>query len=162
MLDLEKVIDLERLELGDEHCPVHIAATPLDKMLREDTTTVKPVDIMQIPGQIFLIQMPTLPALQTAAGGEGDEAPQEPKSDDIPEGTEGEYGTLCEHESGRLSLLINGIRYFLELGSNPADLPHVDGSQTVVAIDPEYEQSFELGQVHNTFVGSLDFDSCMQ
>lgn len=159
VLDLEKVIDLERLELGDEYCPVHIAAPDTDKMSGV-RATVTAADIIKIPGQIILLQMPTsLPALQTTS--EAMDEDHAVKTDDISEGTEGEYGKLCVHESGRLSLLVNGIRYWIELGCNPADVSHVGGSQTFVAIDPEYEQSFELGQVHNTLVGSLDFDSCM-
>lgn len=114
--------------------------------------------------QLLLLQMPlTLPQLGDTRLSDNpeDEAPQ--STDQWPADVEGEYGKLAIHASGKVSLTINGIRYFLESGCSAVVEPgHVSGCQSVVAIDPEYEQSFELGQIKNCLIASLDISSILQ
>lgn len=165
MCDLEKIINIERLQLGEEHCPVHIQPNHADSVMDTD---VKPADVLEDPEGLFLFQLPkTLPALQNmnesaSEETEGNENNQQNKKDSWPESVEGQYGKLFVHASGKLTMEINGIRYDLDCGLNPADSPHVSGSQAIVAIDPEYEQSFELGPIKNTFIASLDLSSCLE
>lgn len=155
-IDLEKMIQLERLALGDDYAPVNISCGPPGDALQEP---VAPIDVLEASGQIFVFQLP-LRIPEPARPAPAQEGAQ-PASDEWPEGVEGEFGKLLVHESGRLSLEVNGIRFFLELGNNPSDISHVSGSQSIVAIDHDYEQSFELGQVSNTFVASLDLAQCL-
>jgi len=163
VMDLDKIISLESIDLGEDFCPVNIACPDANKIIVGESTA-RAVDILQNPGQLFLIQLPTfIPEIEKAEPeAEANlEALVAESKEALPEGTEGEYGTLCVHESGKLSLIVNGVRFFLESGSNLADLPHVSGSQSIVAIDPEYEQSFELGSVSHTFVATLDYEGCL-
>jgi hypothetical protein len=121
-------------------------------------------DIITDNQQLLLLQMPlTLPQLEVTRMNDNteDEAPQ--PTDQWPADAEGEYGKLAIHASGRVSLMINGIRYFLESGNSAVVEPgHVSGCQSVVAIDPEFEQSFELGQIKHSLIASLDISSILQ
>lgn len=156
---------MESLELGEDHCPVHIAAPSPSNDLVKSPETLS--DIIADNQQILLIQMPSeLPKLENTrmSIGEGETAEEAPQpSAHWPAESEGEYGSLAIHASGRVSLTINGIRYFLESGNSAVvEQGHVAGCQSVVAIDPEYEQSFELGQIKNALIASLDISSILQ
>lgn len=159
VVQLEKMISNVSMELGQDFCPVHIYAAPKTEPVAE-TETPNAGEIIQNPGQLFLIQMPSrLPVLEEKAMEVEGEEGKRIVADGWQEGTEGEYGKLCIHASGRVSMLINGMRYFLDPNVSASCSSTAAGSQSVVAIDPEYEQSFELGQVNNTFIANLDLAS---
>ncbi len=155
---LVELIKHEAENMGEENCPVYIAADSAGFATNMDID-IKPVDILNSSEHFILFQLPViLPEINSKVDIDV-EAETEKKTEEWPESIEGEYGSLCIHESGRLSLLVNDVRYFLDLGNNPFDTNRFIGAQSIVAIDPEYEQSFELGQIQNSFIGSIDLES---
>ncbi|PJF18341.1 hypothetical protein PSACC_01833 [Paramicrosporidium saccamoebae] len=72
-----------------------------------------------------------------------------------PTTAEGLYGKIQRHASGRLSLLVNG-QQFTAVPSTTR--PELTGIRRAVAIDTEYEQSFDLGQLsdHLVFVPHIE------
>ena len=160
LMDLERMMQLETLSLGHDHTPVYLGTEPEDKTKSKGSEEALPFvvsDLLEsLHDSVGLFQLPPrLPKPKSAATTtteQEEQAPQEQQP--FPEGAEGLYGKLLVHASGKVSLEIDGIRFALEAGEDPADLPHVTACQSVLAIDPEYEQSFELGQINHTFVAS--------
>ena len=73
------------------------------------------------------------------------------KSYSWPVSAEGFYGKLRVHASGRISLLVNGATCRV-LPSSSSSFHSGSSSQRVVAIDSDYQQSFDLGSISSQFV----------
>ena len=116
-------------------------------------------------GKLFLFQMPpVLPSLlldpsQTQA--QAQEHIQELSSDS--ETTEkwsskaqGRYGKLCRYKSGRFAIILeNGFEFTL----NPSIESTMEAHNTsVLAIDPEFGQSFNLGHLQAKLVAVPEFE----
>lgn len=158
-MDLERMMQLEWLNLGQDHTPVYLGAeseTKAKKIEDQQPAAFTVSDLLEsLHSSVGLFQLPPrLPRVKAMEPPKETEDGQPIEPAQCPEGSEGLYGKLLVHASGKVSLEIDGIRFALEAGEDPADMPHVSASQSVVAIDPEYEQSFELGQINHTFVAS--------
>lgn len=66
------------------------------------------------------------------------------RSTSWPLNAEGYYGKLRIHKSGQVSILVNGRVY---MASPSTVRPEITGICRVVAIDADYEQSFDLGTI---------------
>lgn len=160
LFDLDRLIDMESLDLGEDYCPVYISADCDKKKAMEGESTARLSDLLETDDGVFLLQLPSaLPAIEAQEKEQVELQENEETKPEIP--VEGEIGRLLFHQSGKVTLEINGIRYTLETAEGLSDLPHITGAQSIVAIDPEYEQSFELADVRHTLLGSLDFSSAL-
>jgi hypothetical protein len=165
-MELERMMQLEALSLGQDHTPVYLGTEAEDKIKHHKNTETLPFavsDLLEsLHGSIGLFQLPPrLPKIKDSADAEKNQEQEQP-CPQYPDGVEGLYGKLLVHASGKVSLEVDGIRFALEAGEDPTDAPHVTSCQSVVAIDPEYEQSFELGQIHHTFVASPPLSQFLQ
>lgn len=106
--------------------------------------------------KLFLFQLP--PVLPTLLN----HTPSSPSSSDLaeadrwPASAQGRYGKLRRYKSGRLVLILeNGVEFLVSSSSES-----LKEAQTtnILAIDPEFGQSFNLGPVHQKFVCIPEFD----
>lgn len=155
------MMQLETLSLGHDHTPVYLGTEPEDKdkakaQRIEDSQSFSVSDLLEaLHGSVGLFQLPPrLPKIKSESAPAVDQEGQPPQEQQIPDNAEGLYGKLLVHASGKVSIEIDGVRFALEAGQDPTDLPHVTACQSLLAIDPEYEQSFELAQINHTFVAS--------
>jgi hypothetical protein len=108
---------------------------------------------------LLLLQVPPVMPRMTAASA-AEVAPENisgmfdlPQADHWPSSVQGRYGTLKQYRSGRLILeLLNGFE--LEL------VPSIEEEKlmSVLAVDSEFGQSFNLGAVEHHFVCTPDLD----
>lgn len=166
LMELERMMQLEALSLGQDHTPVYLGTEADDKAKKQNNSDSLPFavsDLLEsLHGSVGLFQLPPrLPKIKSAAAMDKDQESEQP-APLYPDGVEGLYGKLLVHASGKVSLEVDGIYFTLEAGEDPTDAPHVTSCQSVVAIDPEYEQSFELGQIHRTFVASPPLSQFLQ
>lgn len=96
------------------------------------------------PGKLFLFQMP--PILPTLAA-------HSSQTGTWPATAQGRYGKLRRYKSGKVVMVLeNGVEFCVN-PSIDAD-PH---NTCVLAIDPEFAQSFNLGPIEAKFVCTPDF-----
>ena len=112
-------------------------------------------------GKLFLFQMPpVLPTLLNTATATDNANNEQTSANDSAEkwssSAQGRYGKLRRYKSGRITMILeNGVEFLL----NPSIDNSSDAQNTsVLAIDPEFAQSFNLGQVEGKFVCVPEFD----
>lgn len=106
--------------------------------------------------KMFLFQMPpVLPTLLNTANA-NTEASSSETAEKWPSNAQGRYGKLRRYKSGRITMVLeNGVEFLV----NPSIDNSAEAQNTsVLAIDPEFAQSFNLGQVEGKFVCVPEFD----
>lgn len=105
-------------------------------------------------GKMFLFQMP--PVLPTLLNTSNDTISTNESSEKWPSNAQGRYGKLRRYKSGRITMTLeNGVEFLV----NPSIENFSEAQNTsVLAIDPEFAQSFNLGQVEGKFVCVPEFD----
>lgn len=108
------------------------------------------------PGKLFLFQMPPiLPSLLNHQHTipSSDHPPVE--AEKWPSTAQGRYGKLRRYKSGRITMVLeNGVEFIINSSIESADTKNT----SLLAIDPEFGQSFNLGPIQGKFVAIPDFD----
>lgn len=108
-------------------------------------------------GKLFLFQMPpVLPTLLNSNNENNEQTASNDSAEKWPAGAQGRYGKLRRYKSGRITIILeNGVEFLV----NPSIDNAADAQNTsVLAIDPEFAQSFNLGQIEGKFVCVPEFD----
>lgn len=108
-------------------------------------------------GKMFLFQMPpVLPTLDNTAHDNTTASSSCEYAEKWPSNAQGRYGKLCRYKSGRIAMILeNGVEFLV----NPSIENSSDAQNTsVIAIDSEFAQSFNLGQIEGKFVCVPEFD----
>lgn len=106
-------------------------------------------------GKLFLFQMP--PVLPTIiSSNESNQNSTNESAEKWSSGAQGRFGKLRRYKSGRITMVLeNGVEFLV----NPSIEDASDAKNTsVLAIDPEFAQSFNLGPVEGKFVCVPEFD----
>jgi hypothetical protein len=108
-------------------------------------------------GKMFLFQMPpVLPTLDNTAHDNTTASSSCEYAEKWPLNAQGRYGKLRRYKSGRIAMILeNGVEFLV----NPSIENSSDAQNTsVIAIDSEFAQSFNLGQIEGKFVCVPEFD----
>lgn len=107
-------------------------------------------------GKLFLFQMPPVLPTILSSSSEGSATSTNESAEKWSSGAQGRYGKLRRYKSGRITMILeNGVEFLV----NPSIEDSSDAKNTsVLAIDPEFAQAFNLGPVESKFVCVPEFD----
>lgn len=147
---IEEEFSVEAAQIEDLLKPVVLLDSKINDDTRDELTHFEPES-----GKLFLFQMPpVLPSLLNHT--QSEPSSSDSSAEKWPTTAQGHYGKLRRYKSGRLVMILdNGVEFVLNSSIESASEAQ---NTSILTIDPEFGQSFNLGSVQAKLVAVPEFE----